>query len=153
MKQKIELVDSFRVLTKSIVNFFENTLLKSSDLSCSELSVINALIESENEDKKMNITELSQSLKITKSAASQLVTKLEKKGYVKRRINLFDKKVNYLIVTDDGKKEQISNQENLDKIAQQVEEKMGAKDSEELTRLLEKLSDIIKELEGEESIC
>ncbi len=152
MEQKIELVESFKGLTKSIVNFFENTLLKNSNISCSELSVMNALIDAENEDKKMNITELSHSLKITKSAISQLVTRLEKKGYIKRKINLFDKKVNYLIVTEEGKKECSSNQEILNKIAELVNLKMGNEDSVELSRLIEKLSGIIKELEGEE-IC
>ena len=152
MEQKIELVESFKGLTKSIVNFFENTLLKSSNVSCSELSVINSLIEAEMVDKKMNITELAHSLKITKSATSQLVSKLEKKGYIKRKINLFDKKVNYLIVTEEGKKECLNNKETIDRIAKLVNIKMGDDDSSELSRLLEKLSTIIKELEGED-IC
>lgn len=152
MEQKIELVESFKGLTKSIVNFFENTLLKSSNVSCSELSVINSLIEAEMVDKKMNITELAHSLKITKSATSQLVSKLEKKGYIKRKINLFDKKVNYLIVTEEGKKECLNNKDTIDKIAKLVNIKMGDDDSSELSRLLEKLSTIIKELEGED-IC
>ena len=41
---------------------------------------------------------------------------------------------------------------NINKIAELVNLKMGNEDSVELSRLIEKLSGIIKELEGEE-IC
>ena len=153
MEQKIDIVESFKGLSKSIANLLENTLLKNSMMSCSEFSVINALIEAEKEDKKMNITELSHSLKITKSAVSQLVTKLEKKGCLKRKINLFDKKVNYLVVTGLGKIEHDNNQERFDKIVKKVNSELGKEDSEELSRLIEKLSKIIKDLEEDESIC
>jgi len=37
--KNIHIVDSFRTLTKNIVNFFENDLLKKNDISCSELSL------------------------------------------------------------------------------------------------------------------
>ena len=153
MEQKVEIVDSFKSLSKSIANFLENALLKNSIISCSELGVINALIESQKEDKKMNITELANLLKITKSATSQLVAKLEKKGYVKRKINLFDKKVNYLIVTEAGEKVHSDNQKKLNDLIERVNLEMGSEDSKELSRLLEKLSGIIKALEEDESIC
>jgi len=144
--KNIHIVDSFRTLTKNIVNFFENDLLKKNDISCSELSLLKVLCESENE--KMNITDLSNSLKITKSAVSQLVSKLEKKGFVRRKINLFDKKVNYITITEEARKGYEENTTKYNSVIEKVANEMGEKDSVELSRLLEKLSNIICELEG-----
>ena len=68
------------------------------------------------DNKKMNITELASSLKITKSAASQIISKLEKKGFVKRKINLFDKKVNYITLTNKAKEKYKNKHEEYNKI-------------------------------------
>jgi len=96
----------------------------------------------------MNITDLSNSLKITKSAVSQLVSKLEKKGFVRRKINLFDKKVNYITITEEARKGYEENTTKYNSVIEKVANEMGEKDSVELSRLLEKLSNIICELEG-----
>ena len=144
---EIQIVDSFRCLTKNIVIFFESNLLKKSNISCSELSILKVLYESEKEDKKMNVTELATSLKITKSATSQLVSKLEKKGLVKRKINLFDKKIYYISLTDVAKKDYEINILKYNNAILKVAYEMGEEDSKELSRLLEKLSAIITNLE------
>lgn len=147
IKQEIKIVESFRTLTKNIVAFFESNLLNKANISCSELNVLKVLCEGEKKDKKMNITELALSLDITKSAASQLVSKLEKKGFIKRKINLFDKKVNYIILTENAKKGYEENTIKYDEVVKKVVQEMGEKDSNELSRLLEKLSNIIYNLE------
>lgn len=145
--QDIQMVDSFKHLTKNIVNFFENNLYQKHDISCSELSILKVIHESEKEDKKINVTELSIILKMSKSAISQLIAKLEKKSLVKRKINIFDKKINYITLTETAKVIYQDNQKKYSEIADKVIEKMGKKDSEELSRLLEKLSYIIENLE------
>ena len=142
----IEMVESFKNLTKNIVIFFESNLFEKDNISCSELSVLKVLCESEKENKKMNITELSSSLKMSKSAVSQLISKLEKKGFIKRKINLFDKKVNYLSVTNEAREKCEISQRKYSEAVHQVVDKMGEKDSQELSRLLEKLSGIINNL-------
>lgn len=145
-EKEIQIVDSFRVLAKNIVNFFESYLLKESNISCSELSILKTLYESEKEDRKMNITELSSSLKITKSATSQLVTKLEKKGFVKRKINLFDKKIYYICLTEEGKSSYEDSITKYNNAILKVANEMGEDDCKVLSRLLEKLSDVIYSL-------
>ena len=145
--KEIQMVESFRLLTKNIVHFFENNLLNKANISCSELNVLKVLCESEKEDRKMNVTELANSLNMSKSAASQLVSKLEKKGFVKRKINLFDKKVNYISITDEARKGYEDNTIKYNEVIDKVIEKMGEEDSKQLSRLLEKLSDIIYNLE------
>lgn len=144
--ENIEIVESFKNLTKNIVSFFESNLFKKDNISCSELSILKALCESEKENKKMNVTELAVLLKMSKSAVSQLVSKLEKKGFVKRKINLFDKKINYISICDEARIGYEHNQEKYSEVVKQVAEEMGVEDSKELSRLLKKLSGIIYNL-------
>lgn len=145
--KKIEIVESFRFFSKNIANFFENHVLKKNDVNCSELSLLKVLYDGETKDKKMNVTEIASSLKISKSATSQLVSKLDKKGFVKRKINLFDKKINYITLTSNAKKWYEESTEKYNSIVEKVAENMGEEDSKELSRLLEKLSCIIYNLE------
>lgn len=139
----IEIVESFKTLSKNIVIFFENNLLDNNDISCSELSVLNVICENEKKGKKVNLTEIANELKITKSAVSQSIAKLEKKGFLKRKINLFDKKVNYISLTKDALKKYESKRKEYDLVIKKVSDEMGENDSKELSRLLEKLSNII----------
>ena len=143
MNNEIEIVESFRTLAKNIVNFFENNLQKTNDISCSELSALEVLYNYNNENKKMNVTELANILNITKSAASQLVSKLERKNFIKRKINLFDKKINYISINDESKKIYQKKKEEYKEIVNKVIDKMGEQDSQKLSSLLKKLSDII----------
>ena len=142
----IQMVESFKNLTKNIVNFFENTLLDKTDISCSELSVLSIICENEKNRKKVNVTEIANELKISKSAVSQSISKLEKKGFVKRKINLFDKKINYISLTEDALKKYEDKRKEYNKAIFKVTSEMGEEDSKELTRLLEKLSNIICDL-------
>lgn len=146
----IKMVESFKNLAKNISTFFDENLLKNADMSCSELSVLRAIYEEENEDKKMNITKLASSLEMTKSAASQLVSKLERKGFVKRKINLFDKKINYITLTNQARNKYESKIEEYKQVINKVSLEMGEEDSKELSRLLEKLSNIINSLGKDE---
>lgn len=146
----IEIVESFKNLSKNIVSFFENILLSKSDISCSELSVLSVVCENEKLNKKVNVTEIASELKISKSAVSQSIAKLEKKGYVKRKINLFDKKINYISLSEDCLKKYEDKKNIYNCCINKVLVKMGEEDSKELSRLLEKLSDIIYEFGKDE---
>jgi len=150
LNKEVQIVESFKNLTKNIINLFENTLLNKADISCSELSVLGVICESEKEKKKVNITEIANELKISKSAASQSVSKLEKKGFVKRKINLFDKKINNISLTANAMKEYENKSKKHSEIIDKVTSKMGEEDSQELSRLLEKLSNIISDLGKDE---
>ena len=151
--REFQMVDSFKNLAKSIGAYFDNTLLDNINISCSELSILGLICESEKKNKKINITEISNKLKITKSAVSQSISKLEKKGFVKRKINLFDKKINYLSVTKETMKQSDKKHIEHEKMINNVINKMGEEDSKELSRLLNKLENIINELGKVESVC
>lgn len=148
--EDIRMVESFKKLSKSITDFFENNLLDKADISCSELKILETILKKGKENEKVNVTEIANELKISKSAVSQSITKLEKKGYIKRKINLFDKKINYFILTEEAICKYEIKQKEYDQAINKVSKKMGEKDSEELSRLLMKLSNIINELRKEE---
>lgn len=148
-----EMIDSFKILTKNIISFFENNLFKESDIGCSELNVIKSIYEYNKVDKKLNVTELAHLLKMSKSAVSQSISKLERKGLVKRKINLFDKKVNYITLTEHAICEYENKQKEYNEMVVKVSNQMGEKDVKELSRLLEKLSDIINVLGKEGCSC
>ena len=150
---EFKMIDSFKNLAKSIASYFDNTLLNGINISCSELNVLGAIYECEKRNEKINITEISNKLKITKSAVSQSIAKLEKKGLIKRKINLFDKKVNYLSVTKKGVKQYEQKQKEYKQMINNVIRKMGKEDSKELSRLLDKLGSIMNELGKVEDVC
>ncbi len=153
MKNKeVEIVESFRCLAKNIVNFFENDLHKKTDINCSELKVLGVLYDFQKEESKINVTELANILKITKSAASQLITKLEKKGLVKRNLNLFDKKINYISINKEAIETYEKKRKEYEEVVDNVVTKMGDNDCKELSRLLNKLSNIIYKL-GKDDLC
>jgi DNA-binding MarR family transcriptional regulator len=149
-KLDIDMVESFRNLTKSITNFFEEKLLKDSAISCSELSIIKSIHDNSLKERKVNVTEIASDLHMSKSAVSQLIAKLEKKGLVKRKLNLLDKKINYIVVSKKAITIYDKTKEDAKEIILSVVNKMGEKDSIELCKLLDKLSAVIND-EGEDA--
>lgn len=152
-ENELSIIESFRNLTKNIVACFENHLLGENKLSCSELNLLGIICESGKNDKKINVTELANLLKITKSATSQLVAKLEKKGLVKKKISIFDKKINYITLADGVMEEYEKSQKEYNEIVRKVHEKLGENDIKELSRLLDKLSGIIRDIRKDEAVC
>lgn len=144
-KLDIDMVESFRNLTKSITNFFEEKLLKDSAISCSELSIIKSIHDNSLKERKVNVTEIASDLHMSKSAVSQLIAKLEKKGLVKRKLNLLDKKINYIVVSKKAITIYDKTKEDAKEIILSVVNKMGEKDSIELCKLLDKLSVVIND--------
>ena len=59
---------------------------------------------------------------------------------------MFDKKINYISVTDEARMGYESNHKKYNEVVKKVVDQMGETDSKELSRLLEKLSNIISEL-------
>ena len=144
MYKDIEMVESLKGLTKNIIAFFESNFFKDGDISCSELNVIKTIKQEEN--KQLNITELATLLKMSKSAVSQTIAKLEKKNLVKKKICLFDKKLYYIVLTAKGEIVYKEQSEKYMEAILRVSKEMGNDDSKELSRLVEKLSAIIEKL-------
>jgi DNA-binding MarR family transcriptional regulator len=91
--------------------------------------------------------ELAQHLEISASAVSQLLNKLEDKGYIKRELNKENRRETLLCLDVQAERYFNSLLQLENEINETVYEKLSVEDLKELLRILEKLNDLI-ELEG-----
>lgn len=79
------------------LNFFP----ASAQLSQTEFRLLREVIMEQEKGKEIISSELARRLGITRSAVSQIVTKMEKHGIVKRVDSPVDKKIAYVHLSDD----------------------------------------------------
>lgn len=93
-------------LTHELLAFFngfsswENSIVRSSELTVSEAHAIEVLGENE----KINMKGLSQKLGVTTGTTTVTVDRLEKKNFARRESTKEDRRVNLISLTDLGKK-------------------------------------------------
>ncbi|HVJ49591.1 MarR family winged helix-turn-helix transcriptional regulator [Desulfitobacterium sp.] len=93
-------------LTHEFLFFFngfsswENSIVRSSDLTVSEAHALEVLGEHEN----INMKTLAQKLGVTTGTTTVTVDRLEKKNFAKRESTLEDRRVNLIALTGTGKK-------------------------------------------------
>ena len=66
-----------------------------------ELRLIGEVLEAKSENKRLISTQLATRLSVTRSAISQIVNRLEKKGVVKRVPDAIDRKIAYIEITEE----------------------------------------------------
>lgn len=74
---------------------------KKSRFSDTELRLLGEIILAEREGKRLISTQLADRLGITRSAVSQIVNRMEKDGVVKRIPDAVDRKIAYVIMTEE----------------------------------------------------
>lgn len=151
-KETMKMIDSFKKLSESIKMMFDSNILHNIELSISELKLLETVDSYNKEDKLVNTSDLANSLNISKSAVSQCVSKLEKKGYLERKIDLKDKKIGYLYLTDECRIKCEDKKIICENIINRVVEELGEKNILELSTLLNELSDVIEKIR-EEKVC
>ncbi|HWQ42936.1 MAG TPA: MarR family transcriptional regulator [Desulfosporosinus sp.] len=93
-------------LTHELLAFFngfsswENSIVRASELTVSEAHAVEVLGEHE----KMNMKGLAQKLGVTTGTTTVTVDRLEKKNLAYRESTKEDRRVNYIVLTDIGKK-------------------------------------------------
>jgi len=93
-------------LTDELLHFFngfsswENSVIKSSELTVSETHAIEAL----GQYGKMNMRSLAQKLGVTTGTTTVTVDRLQKNNYAKRESIKEDRRVNLISLTEKGKK-------------------------------------------------
>lgn len=92
-------------------------------------------------------SDIGRCLFMKKPATSKMLNNLEDKGYINRFSNRRDRRVTYVDLTDKGVDLLEKHHERMIEYTNQIIEKMGKEDVEELIRLLNKLSDIIEATE------
>ncbi|SFB11892.1 MULTISPECIES: MarR family winged helix-turn-helix transcriptional regulator [unclassified Bacillus (in: firmicutes)] len=97
-----------------------------------------------------SINEIAQYFSITASAASQLVSKLEKEGFVKREINPHNRREIIVELGDKGHQYNEMVSENQNYIIEKYYAKLPKKDLETLLELHQKLYEIVVETQKSE---
>ena len=82
-------------------------------------------------------------------AVSQMINLLEDKGYVERYLTKKDRRVVYVHLTPAGKDEFIKQKNHVAAIMDQIMDRIGETDIDELIRLLNKFYDTMEEMRQE----
>ncbi len=92
-------------------------------------------------------SQITKDLCITKPATSKMLNIMEEKGYVERISNKSDRRVVYVKLTTEG--EDFLKKENMkfEMLTHSLVDKMGEEDMKSLINLLNKLSNVMDELE------
>jgi DNA-binding MarR family transcriptional regulator len=98
------------------------------------------------------ISDLMQILDITSGAVSQLVTRLEKKGYLRRDLDSNDKRRTIVCLTDKGKELYYKHLEDDQIVLQEVSTKLQHIDDNRLIELIESEKDFRKLFENDYNI-
>lgn len=115
----------------------------SSQLQVSEMAImIRALPEG-----NVNVSEIHQSLHISKAAVSQTLNTLEKKGYIIRKIDPADRRKIMVTVTLVGESELKKAKRLYDETMDRVLEQFGLENTKTFIKLMEDLIKIIEEME------
>lgn len=114
------------------------------DVPRGELSTLEAIYTLKNDNKKATTSSLSYLLMISKSAVSQAINTLERKGWVHRDIDEQDKRVYCFSLTDTGNEKINSIKEQTKNIVSYLLNQLGEDDLKELIRLHKKIYKIVE---------
>ncbi|MED3735646.1 MarR family transcriptional regulator [Virgibacillus pantothenticus] len=97
--------------------------------------------------KRITVGEIAIEMDISSSAVSQLIAKLEKKKYIKREINLENRREVFITLDENGLK-YFSKQDYVEKqIADKIYSNLSSNELDALEHIVEKLKEIaMKEL-------
>ncbi|QGG51548.1 MarR family winged helix-turn-helix transcriptional regulator [Lysinibacillus pakistanensis] len=97
--------------------------------------------------KRITVGEIAIEMNVSSSAVSQLIAKLEKNKYIKREINLQNRREVFITLAENGL-EYFSKQDYVEQqIADKIYSKLSSKELDELERIVGKLRGIaMKEL-------
>lgn len=95
------------------------------------------------------ITDLSVAAEMSKPAISQMLNSLEKKELIERIMAKSDHRVVYVRLTKVGRTQLEKTHERLSELMDRIIEELGVEDAMELTRLFNKLYDILEKVHNE----
>lgn len=101
------------------------------------------------EDSLIKTSSISNKLKISKPALTQIINRLEEKGLIQRVYSKKDRRCTFLQLTEKGTKAFNDEENNMKLMLKTVEEKMGTADFLKLAELVEKFSDVMIEIKEE----
>lgn len=90
------------------------------------------------------VSQLANQLKSSKSATSKMLKVIEEKNYIERAMDQTDRRIVYVKITNSGQDILCEAKREMEMFSDNIMEKMGEKDSEELIRLMNKLQIIVE---------
>jgi len=111
------------------------------------LHMIHHLTKNTNESKPgARITDLSKAAQMSKPAVSQMLNTLENKKLIERVMDKNDRRVVFVKLTDSGDEQLEKTHKQFQFWMDQIIEELGAEDTAELARLIDKLRVIMEHL-------
>ena len=98
-KNKLYLKMLFSMFKKREQTFYSG---EKTSLNSTEIRLIGEILAEESEGRRLISTRLADRLGITRSAVSQIVNNLEKEGVVRRVSDEVDRKIAYIVVTEEA---------------------------------------------------
>lgn len=121
----------------------------SADVSLNEvLAMVTVDNQSEKSEKSLLAAELSETLCITSSAVSQMLTSLERKGFVYRDINVSDKRQYRFMLTDEGRQITQQMKDEIDRTMSRIILRFGEDKIIEFMEMLDEFSEILTQLQN-----
>ncbi|NLW78366.1 MAG: MarR family transcriptional regulator [Ruminococcaceae bacterium] len=115
-----------------------------------ELSVMKRITAScPAEGKNLNVSEIQDTLHISKSAVSQTLSSLEKKGYITREIDKNDRRKIAVAATPEGKRVLREALCSYDRLLSAMVERYGAENLDQLIEKVNELSDVYEAVKME----
>ena len=95
------------------------------------------------------ITEMSDEIHVTKSAISQMLSAMERKGYIKREIDPSDRRKIIVTLTPEGKAIAEEMKGYTDNAFSEMVSRFGESNTEQFISLINKLADVIDDMRRE----
>lgn len=116
-------------------------------VSRGEFSTLEILAQSAEQaaESSVCVSDLAQMLLSAPSAVSRMLRGMEKKGLVKREIDLSNRRTTYVLLTEKGMAVRQSEIARLDTMLEQVISRMGEAEINQLIGLWNRLSDVMAE--------
>lgn len=134
--------------TKEIEN--SDCLCEKAELSRTEFRLLREVMLEEKKGGRIISSELARRLGITRSAVSQIVTKLEKEQIVKRTASETDKKIAYVKLSDHALEIFAKKCEAADAFLKKIVERFGIERMQTLMAEFEELFKVMKQVKKEE---
>ncbi len=146
-------MESGKYLNKLIltVKFLEglNMLPENANLTQTEFRLIREIVMEREAGNQIISSELARRLNITRSAVSQLVTKLEKRGVVKRMASPTDRKIFYVVLSESSLAVFKQQCDEVNALIGRVVEEFGQDKIDQLIELSEGFAEVFDRLRKE----
>lgn len=147
--QLIRTVLQFKRMSNA--GFGIDTSENKSDVNMTELLLMYGIADNTLDSKyNVGMTEIREYLSVSKAAVSQMLSSLEKKGYINRDIDKNNRRSLIVTLTSAGQKV-LSNEYNVfNKRLDRIIDELGREDVEQMIAIVGRMTEIMKRLDEEQ---